>query len=361
MPKIKSKISKLKEFFESGIDKIKSDIIGIDLGTCNTLICNADSILLNETSNLAYITETTGNNEIYAFGTKANDLKGRTPFKIDVKNPIQDGVVNNTNQTEELLSLFLAKISKKKIAMPIIVIGVPFNATNVEQRAIAEILDRCNTKNTFFIYESIASAIGAGVQVQKPVGNIVIDIGGGTTEISVISLGGIIKNRSFRCGGQHIDLMIQEYIRHKHNVAIGITIAENLKKEIGCVFVKNKHDDKKFKVSGRDLTTNKPKTIEITAEDTSVAMAEFTNQLIDNLQIVLSSTPPELVEDITANGIFLCGGGAKLTNLDYVIEKTTNLKSKVCEPSELCLIKGLQEIIHNFKDYKKDVLFQIQY
>ena len=340
---------------------MKSDIIGIDLGTCNTLICNAENILLNETSNLAYIAEASGYNRIYAFGTKANDLKGRTPFKIDVKNPICEGVVNNASQTEELLRFFFSKTLKKKISQPIVIIGIPFSATNVEQKAVAEILERCNVKNVFFIYESIASAIGAGLKVQKPVGNIVVDIGGGTTEISVISLGGIIKNKSFKCGGQHIDLMIQEYIKHKYNIAIGISISENLKKEIGSVFVKNKNENKKFKISGRDLSANKPKIVEITAEDTSIAMAEFTNQLIDNLQIVLSSTPPELVEDITANGVFLCGGGAKIANLNYVIEKTTNLKAKVCEPSELCLIKGLQEIINNFKDYKQDVLFQIQY
>ncbi len=359
----KPKITKIpvKTLFKKALKDFQTDIIGIDLGTCNTLICNKDGILLNENSNLAYISETMDKSEVYAFGTKANDLIGRTPFKIDVKNPICDGVVNNISQTEELLNIFLTKTFKKKIAQPIIIVGVPFNATNVEQVALSDILERCNAKKVFFIYESLASAIGAGARVKEAIGNIVIDIGGGTTEISVISLGGIIKNQSFRCGGQHIDKMIQEYVQHKYNIALSLVSAEEIKKNIGCAFVVNEKNNGKFKISGRDLSTNKPKNIEITAKDTSVAMAEFTNLLVDNLKAVLSATPPELIEDITNNGIFLCGGGARIKNLDYVIEQTTNLKSTICEQPELCLIKGLQKIIQNFKDYQQDVLFQIKY
>jgi len=359
-------MSNFKNFFTKITNKIKSlyknssNIIGIDLGTANTLICTPEKgIILNEASTISYITEN-GINSGYLYGTKAKELIGKTPFKIEVINPVDDGVVSYSNLTEDMVRKFLSTVIKENMLFqPIIICGVPFSATDVEKKALQEILERCNAKEALLVYESIASAVGANLQIDKPIGSLIIDIGGGTTEISVISLGGIIKNRTFKYGGRKIDKSIIEFIEHKYKLLIGENTAEEIKKQISCVYLKQDEEPKKMLIHGRNLKTNVPQEIVIDQNDLVYALAEFTNILVDNLNQILQSTQPELMKDIIKNGVTICGGGAKIGNLDYVIEKTTGLKSTIPNNPELCLINGLQKIISNYKQYNYLLFKQI--
>ena len=328
------------------------------MGTANTLICIKNKgIVLNETSVVSYYADD-GIRIGYLYGNKANDLIGKTPLSIVVSYPIEEGVVKSNQLTEDMISEFLKRaIGNNLIVNPIAIVGVPFSATEVEKKALQEIIDKCNVRESYLIYESIASAIGYGIKIDKPEGNMIIDIGGGTTEISVISLGGIIKNRTIKIGGRKIDFLINDYFIKKYNLMIGEKSCEEIKKRYGVVFLKNEEENKKFKISGRNLITHIPEEIEVNSYDIVKATAEFTNEIVDNIDKVLEITPPELIKDIVKNGIVLCGGGAMMKNLDYVIEQTTGIKTFVAEEPELCLINGLQKIIQNYKAYN-DVLFK---
>ena len=308
-------------------------------------------IVLNESSTISYTVEE-GVNNGYLYGNKAKELIGKTPFKIDVINPVSDGVVNYSNLTENMIRKFLSNVVKDNIIFqPTIICGVPFSATDIEKKALQEIIERCNAKEVLLIYESIASAIGANLQIDKPVGSLIIDIGGGTTELSVISLGGIIKNRTFKYAGKKIDKSIIEFIEHKYKLLIGENTAENIKQHISTVYLKPNEEPKKMSIHGRNLETNIPQEIIIDQNDMVYALAEFTNLLIDNLNQLLESTQPELMKDIIKNGVVICGGGAKIGNLDYAIKQTTGLNTIIPENPELCLIKGLQKIILDYKRY----------
>lgn len=350
---------KVRQYTDKNSSYRLQDVIGIDLGTANTLIClNQRGVVLNEASTISYIREN-GTNSGYLYGNKAKELIGKTPVSIEVVNPIDDGVVASGVLSEEMIRKFLNSITKKsKLMRPIVIVGVPFSATDVEKKVLQDIVDRCNTQETYLIYESIASAIGAGLPVEKPQGSIVIDIGGGTTEMSLMSMGGIIKNRTFKYGGRKIDNSIVEYIKQKYDVLISNATAEKAKMQIGTAFLKQDDNNKKTIIYGRNLKTNAPTEIVINQEDMMTAIAEYTNIFIDKLNELLEVTPPELMRDVKENGICICGGGAKIENLDFIVKQTAGLDSFVPAEPELCLIHGLEKIIND--GYKKyvSVLFQ---
>ena len=339
----------------------KHGIIGIDLGTTYTLMCvNGDGVVLNESSTISYINDNNIQSN-FLYGNEAKDLIGKTPIRIEVANPLEDGVICDSNMSERMITHFLEQtIGKQLMFNPIVIAGVPISATNVEKKAIQEMLERCNTKEVFLCYESILAAIGSGLPIDKPFGSMVIDIGGGTTEISIISLGGIIKTRAFKYGGRKIDKAIIEYFINKHNVIISENTAEDVKKAIGSVFVKNDDEVKTIKVQCRNLTTHILHDIVVSQNDLQVALAEFTNLLVDNTRQVLESAPPEIIRDILQNGCYLCGGGANLQNIDFVFEKLLNLKTHKIEQPQLAVIKGLQEIIKDYKKYDYVLFKQIQ-
>ncbi len=335
------------------LNKTFNYVIGIDLGTANTLICTKDEgIILNEASVVSYISED-GVNSGFLYGNEAKKMIGKVPFKIEIEYPIDDGVISKNTLSEDMVRKFLFDtIGTRSIFAPIVVVGVPFSATEAERRTLQEVIERCNVKSAYMIYESIASAIGADVRIDKPNGVVVIDIGGGTTEISAISLGGIIKNKTFKYGGRKIDKSIVDYLCHKYHLLIGENVAEDIKKKIGIAYLRPNEEQKKIVIYGRNIETKNPQEITISQEDIIVAIAGFTNLLIENLKYVLESVPAELMQDIIRNGVILCGGGARIANLDYVIEQTTGLKSLVPQDPELCLINGLRKIIGDVKKYE---------
>lgn len=346
---VKTKIQKL---IHQTIGSNHIDIIGIDLGTANTLICTKEKgIVLNEASVASYIVD--GENSTnYLYGNEAKKLVGKTPYRVDTINPLEDGVIADNHVAEDMIRFFLQKtIGNNIIFNPVIIGAVPINATKVERKAIQECLERSNAKEAFLIYESLASAIGAGLPVHKPCGSMIIDIGGGTTEISIISLGGIVKSRAFKYGGRKIDQCILEYMQEKYNILIGETMAETIKKNIGCAYIKPDQTVKKVKIQARNLKNSSLQEVIISQEDMVQATAEFTNMLVKNVRDILDETPPELIHDIMTNKAIICGGGANIANLDYVLKTTANLSTKVPDHPELCLINGLYKIIQDYKKY----------
>ena len=346
-------MKKILNFIKSLYKKNVNNVIGIDLGTANTLIClKGEGIVLNEASTIAFISED-GENSGYLYGNKAKDLIGKTPFRIEVVNPIEDGVICRSALSESMVRKFISTtIGENMLFLPTVIAGVPFSATDVEKKALEEVIERCNAKEVFLIYESIASAIGAGLPVDKAVGSLIIDIGGGTTELSVISLGGIIKNKTFKYGGRKIDQSIVEYMEKKHNLLIGVNTAEEIKKQLATAYLKPDDDVKKMMVYGRNLLLNIPQEIVIDQNDIVVSCSEFVNTLVENLNYLLEMTPPELMKDVVKNGITVCGGGAKISNLDYVIKEITGINVTIPTDPELCLINGLEKIVDDYKKYE---------
>lgn len=357
----KTKFKKLLSGIKTKIYNDDNSVIGIDLGTTYTLICLKNKgLVLNESSTISYINDS-GVSSNFLYGNEAKDLIGKTPMRIEVSNPLEDGVICDYNMSEQMVSHFIKNvIGKHLLVNPIIIAGVPVGATNVEKKAIQDILERCNAKDAYLCYESILAAVGSGLPIDKPYGSMVIDIGGGTTEISVISLGGIIKTRAFKYGGRKIDKAIVEYILHKYNLLIGENTAENIKKQIGAVYIRPNERPKEIEVQGRNLKTHIPQEIVISQKDLVIALSEFSNLLVDNVKQVLESTPPELMKDILQNGCYLCGGGANLANIDYIFEKVLSLKSQKIDKPELAVIKGLEKIIQNYKDYDYLLFKQLQ-
>ncbi|MBR1428738.1 MAG: rod shape-determining protein [Rickettsiales bacterium] len=358
---VKSSANKLKHFktrFKSLLSKNSCSFVGIDLGTTNTLIYAKDKgVVLNEASVVAYVSEG-GINSGYLYGNKAKDLIGKTPIRIEVSSPLDDGVISDNSMSEDMIRHFLSKtIGTNLIFNPTVIAGVPISATNVEKKAIQDSLERCNIKEAFLVYESMAAAVGAGLPVDKPCGSMIIDIGGGTTEIAIISLGGIIKSRAFKYGGKKIDRAILDFIRQKYHLLIGENTAEDIKKKIGIAYLKPYEEPAKLVIHGRDLLSHTPKEVVISQDDIVIAMSEFSNLLIENVRQVLEIAPPELMKDIVANGAVLCGGVANIKNLDYILEKTSNLKVVVPPDPLMCVINGLGKIVEDYKSFDH-VLFK---
>ena len=315
--------------------------MAIDLGTANTLVyVKGEGVVLNEPSVVATI-QNQGGTQVLAVGSEAKQMLGRTPGKIQAIRPMKDGVIADFEVAEQMIKSFIKKVhSGRTLSNPQIVICVPTGATNVERRAIRESADAAGARRVFLIEEPVAAAIGAGLPVAEPTGSMIVDIGGGTTEVAVLSLGGVVHATSVRSAGDKFDEAIIEYMRTSHKLAIGETTAERMKKEIGSASTPEDGDGKSMNVKGRDLITGLPKELAISQRQISEALAEPVAQIIDTIKRALEQTPAELSADIVERGIMMTGGGSLLGNLDKVLRRATSLPVSIAEDPLLCVVMG---------------------
>ena len=314
--------------------------IGIDLGTANVIVyVNDKGIVLEEPSVVAIDKRT---NSVLAVGEEARRMIGRTPGNIVAIRPLRDGVISDYDVTEKMLKYFVEKVVDKKgfgrFFMPRIMVCVPTGVTEVEKRAVEEATRQAGAREVYIIEEPIAAAIGAGVDISQPNGNMVIDIGGGTADIAVISLGGAVVSESIKIGGDKFDEAIVRYIKKQKNLLIGERSAEKLKIEIGTAM--KLEDEKYMKVSGRNLITGLPESMEISSSEILDAIRECVDQIVIATRYVLEQTPPELAADISDRGIIMTGGGSLLKGLDKKIEQSTGIKVVVAEDALSCVAKG---------------------
>ena len=314
--------------------------IGIDLGTANVLVyVDGKGIVLEEPSVVAIEKNT---NSVLAVGEEARKMIGRTPANIVAIRPLKDGVISDYEATEKMLKYFTERIVEKKgfgrLVMPRIMVCVPTGVTVVEKKAVREATIEAGAREVYIIEEPIAAAIGAGMDISLPNGNMVIDIGGGTTDIAVISLGGAVVSDSIKIGGDKFDTSIAEYIKKKHNLLIGERSAEKLKIEIGTA--KKDSEERTMKISGRNIIKGLPETIEISSVEIADALEDCIKQIIAVTRGVLEKTPPELAADISTSGIVMTGGGALLRNLNKRIEESTGIKVIVADEPLSCVARG---------------------
>ncbi len=335
-----------------------SSDIAIDLGTANTLVYKVNKgIVLNEPSVIASINEN-GTSRPYAFGYEAKMMLGRTPADIHAQRPLQDGVIADFKGAEAMIKYFIYSVrDRRSFIGPRIVICVPSGSTTVERRAIQEAAENARSKEVFLIEEPMAAAIGAGLPVTEATGSMIVDIGGGTTEVAVLSLGGIVYARSVRVGGDKMDEAIVSYIRRNFNLLIGASTAEKVKKKIGTAYCDNKSTPKTMEIRGRDLVHGIPKEIILNENQIADSLVDCVSQIIEAVKTALECTPPELSSDIVDKGIVISGGGALLNNLDYVLRESTKLPVFVSEQALACVVLGTGRVLENFSKLKH-VLFK---
>lgn len=323
--------------------------VGIDLGTANILVTlKGKGIILNEPSVVA-IDNITG--QIVATGIEAKEMLGRTPEKIRAIRPMKDGVIADFTATRLLLKNIVNKVCKKYNIMRLrAVVGVPSGITEVEERAVEEAIIQAGAKEVYLIEEPVAAAIGANMEISEPSGNIIVDIGGGTTEVAVISLGGIVVSNSIRVAGDEIDDAIVNYIKKELNLAIGLTTAEEIKIKIGCAMPLMTRED--MEIRGRDLNTGLPKNIIINSQQVEEAMREPINDIVEIVKVTLEKTPPELSSDVMEKGIILAGGGALIRNLDKLISEKTGIPVVIAENPLECVAKGAGKTLDDLEKLK---------
>ncbi len=335
---------KKMEFFKLG-----SKDMGIDLGTANILVTvKGKGIVLNEPSVVAINSKT---DEILATGAEAKEMLGRTPNEIRAVRPLKDGVIADFKATQLLLKNLIVKVSSKYNAgRPKVVVGVPSGITEVEERAVEEAVMHAGAKEVYLIEEPMAAAIGAGIDVAAPSGSIIVDIGGGTTEVAVISLGGIVNSASLRIAGDELNNDITDYVKKNYNILIGETTAEQIKKEIGCALPLM--TEKTMEVIGRDLGTGLPGTCVLTSTQVQKAMKSSIDEIVEVIKSSLEKTPPELASDIMEKGIVLAGGGAQIENLDKLVTMRTGMPSLVAEAPLECVVKGTGKTIEDLEQLR---------
>lgn len=297
----------------AGLGSISGRFLAVDLGTANTLVyIRGEGIVLNEPSVVALNTQT---GELLAVGSEAKRMIGRTPAHIQAVRPLKDGVIADFEICEQMLRYFIERVHSRKWARPRMVICVPSGITGVEQRAVQEAAEFAGARRpAFIIEEPMAAAIGAGLPVNNPTGSMIVDVGGGTTEVAVISLGGIVASQSVRVGGDELDDAILQYVKKEHNIAVGYRTAEEIKKALGSAWPLE--NELQADIRGRDLMTGLPKTIQVTSIEMREALAEPVAAICDAVKVTLDQTPPELASDIMERGVCLAGGGALLHGLD---------------------------------------------
>lgn len=329
---------------------IVSNDVAIDLGTANTLVyVKGKGIVLNEPSVVAV---DKGTHKVLAVGRDAKEMLGRTPTGIDAVRPLKDGVIADFEKTEELLRKFILKVqSNRFLVRPRIIISVPSGITEVEKRAVRDSAEHAGAREVFLVAEPIAAAIGVGLPVDKPTGNMVIDIGGGTTEIAVITLNGIVTDTSIRVGGDKMDDAITQYIKRAYNLLIGEQTAERIKLQIGSAFPLE--EEQVMDVKGRDLIGGIPKTVRITSEEIRDCLQEPLSAIVEAVKESLEKTPPELASDIVDRGIVMTGGGSLLRGLDALLHDTTNLPIRVAEDALLCVVLGSGKILDDIQIFDK--------
>ena len=309
--------------------------IGIDLGTATVIAyVKGKGIVLREPSVVA-VNNITG--EVLAVGHEARRMLGRTPGNIVAIRPLRDGVISDYTVTEKMLKYFIGKIGGKFFFAPRIMICIPSQVTEVEKKAVIDAASNAGARKVYLIEEPIAAAIGAGIDISKPCGNMIVDIGGGTTDIAVISLGGSVVSSSIKVAGDKFDEYIIKYLKKRHNVMIGERTAEELKQQIGCVFPKIQ--DMEMDVRGRDLITGLPKTITVYSSEMMEALEEPAMLIIDAVHSVLERTPPELAADISDKGIYMTGGGCLIDGLDRLLQEKTGINVMIAEDAISCVAK----------------------
>ena len=317
--------------------------IGIDLGTATVIAyIKGKGIVLREPSVVA-VDKNTGN--VLAVGQEARRMLGRTPGNIVATRPLKDGVISDYTVTEKMLKYFINKIGAKSIFAPRIMICIPSQVTEVEKKAVIDAASQAGARKVYLIEEPIAAAIGAGIDISKPCGNMIVDIGGGTTDIAVISLGGSVVSSSLKVAGEKFDEAVIKYIKRKHNVIIGERTAEELKVNIGCVYPKIQ--DVEMDIRGRDLGTGLPKTLTISSSEMMEALIEPAMMIVDAVHSVLEKTPPELVADISDKGIYMTGGGALIDGLDKLLEEKTGINVMIAQDTVSCVALGTGKALDN--------------
>ena len=317
--------------------------IGIDLGTATVIaFVKGKGIVLREPSVVAVDSHT---GDVLAVGKEARRMLGRTPGNITATRPLREGVISNYTVTEKMLKYFIGKIGGKTLFAPRIMICIPSQVTEVEKRAVIDAATQAGARKVYLIEEPIAAAIGAGIDISKPCGNMVVDIGGGTTDIAVISLGGPVVHTSLKIAGDKFDEAIVKYIKRKHNMMIGERTAEELKVNIGCVYPKIQ--DLEMDIRGRDLMTGLPKTITVYSSEMLEALMEPALAIVDAVHSVLERTPPELAADISDKGIYMTGGGCLVDGLDKLLQEKTGINVMIAQDAVSCVALGTGKALDN--------------
>jgi len=327
--------------------------IGIDLGTANTLVyLPKKGVVINEPTVVASSLE---DNRILAIGNEAKDMLGRAPDMISVSRPMKDGVIADYRIIQAMLRYFIGKVlNRLRFIRPDVMVSVPAGITSTERRAVIEATTKAGAKNAYIVKEPVLAAIGAGLHINEPAGNMIIDIGGGTSEMAVISLGGIVSCASVRVGGDKINQSISDYIRKKHNLSIGETTSEMIKIKLGSALPQE--EESSLNIKGRDLVGGLPKTIEIKSNEITEAISEQLREIVKTSKVVLQGTPPELIADIMDKGMVLSGGGALLRNLDNLISEATGVSCRIAKEPLLCVAKGTGLALENLDIYKRSIM-----
>jgi len=324
--------------------------IGVDLGTANTLVCvRGEGVVLSEPSVVAV---ERGTKRIMSVGLEAKRMLGRTPDGIEAVRPLKDGVIADVDVTELMLRHFLKQVMSKRIfrIKPRVVVGVPSGITELERRAVRSSAQAAGANEVYMVAEPMAAAIGVGLPIETPRGNMVIDIGGGTTEIAVIALSGIVADTSIRIGGDELDTSIVTFLRKNYNLLIGEPTAEAIKMQVGsAIAIEN---EREMEVKGRDLLSGIPKMVVIHSEEIRECLQEPLRSIVEAVRSALEITPPELASDIVDFGIVMTGGGALIRGLDKLIELETNLPIHVDEEPMTCVVRGSGRILENFSKYR---------
>ncbi len=329
--------------------------LAIDLGTANTLVfVRGRGIVMNEPSVVAVQKDDRGIKKILAVGTEAKSMLGRTPGSITAVRPLKDGVIADFEITEAMLRYFITKAhNRRAMVKPRVIVCIPYGVTEVEKRAVRESAESAGAREVFLIEEPMAAAIGAGLPITEPSGSMIVDIGGGTTEVAVISLAGIVYSKSVRVGGDKMDEAIVAFMKRKYNLLIGERSAEEIKISIGTAYpeepVQTRH------IKGRDLVAGIPKTIEVTSEEIREAISEPINLIVDAVRVALEQTPPELAADIVDKGIVLAGGGAMIRNLDVLLREETGLPIMIAEDPLSAVVLGSGKALEQI-----DILSQVK-
>jgi len=325
--------------------------MAIDLGTANTLVyVKGRGVVLNEPSVVA-IADVRGKKQVLAVGEEAKLMLGRTPANISTIRPLRDGVIADFEVAEEMIKYFIRKAQRRRrFASPLIIVCVPSSSTAVERRAIQESAESAGARKVLLIEEPMAAAIGAGLPVTEPSGSLIVDVGGGTTEVAVISLGGIVYSRSIRMGGDKMDEAIISYIRRSHNLMIGESTAERIKIDIGAATPADDADDRPLQeIKGRDLMNGVPREILVSRRQIAESLAEPVAAIVEAVKVALENTPPELAADIMDKGVVLTGGGALLYRLDQVLREATGLSVVVAEQPLSCVALGTGRALEDMK------------
>ncbi|MDL2314008.1 rod shape-determining protein [Desulfovibrio sp. OttesenSCG-928-C14] len=332
---------------------IFSSDLAIDLGTANTCVyVKGQGIVLREPSVVAVKKDQRGNNVLLAVGHEAKEMLGRVPANIQAIRPMKDGVIADFEITEAMLRHFIAKVhNHRRLVRPRIIVCVPTGITQVEKKAVKESAQSAGAREVFLIEEPMAAAIGANLPIQEPTSNMVVDIGGGTTEVAIISLSGIVYSKSVRVGGDKMDEAIRTHIKRKYNLLIGESSAEQIKMAIASAYPMN--PEKEIEVRGRDLVTGIPQNILITSEEVRKAIAEQVDSIVQAVRIALEQTPPELAADIVDRGIVLTGGGALLRGLDQLLREETSLPITVVEDPLSTVVLGTGRALDNMQILKE--------